>query len=333
MIRVGFIGAGNFSIEHAKVLVKLGASIAACYSTNRGKAEEFSKLFQAKQFDCPLQMVSKQYIDVLYIVVPPFAHDGTIEHKAINESIPFLCEKPLGLDMGVCQEIALRLKETGLITSSGYQFRQVAIWDEVKSILQRNQVSTIRMSSYSYMPKVHWWRQMEKSGGMMVEVGTHYVDILRYLFGEIVDVNAFVSTGIAEKNYENCNIYDSMEAIFKFEQPIIASMGVTHLLKTRFAREDILQIYGDDFVLHLDWVQLRYHGTAQIKYKEPGQENWKTSSHAVNREALLLKHSELFLKAVKTNEKCWIKSDYLDALETQKVTNACNQSAFSEEIL
>lgn len=330
MLRIGFIGCGHFSYEHADALESMNVSITACYSSNQEKAKAFAQKYDAQLFDSPLSLISKEYIDILYIVIPPFAHDGAIEHKAINESIPFLCEKPLGLDMGVCEEVASRLKETKLLTASGYQFRQVSIWDDVKAILARNTISTIRMSSYAYMPKIHWWRRLEKSGGMMVEVGTHYIDIMRYLLGDIIGVKAVASQGIAEKNYENCNIYDSMEAIFQFKQPIIGSIGVTHLLKNRFAREDECKIYGDDFVLHLDWVQLRYHGKAKIRYKEPGKDAWSVLSHTVSRQSLLKKHSENFLKAIRTQDPSFIKSDYIDALETQKITLACNQSALEQ---
>jgi myo-inositol 2-dehydrogenase / D-chiro-inositol 1-dehydrogenase len=217
MIRIGFIGTGNFARQHAEVLKELGANIVACFGTNQEKTGSFAKDFQCTPYDESSALISSDIIDALYIAIPPFAHDGRIELKAVEKNIPFLCEKPVGLDLSVCKQVSEQIEQANLITSSGYLLRYESLFNQVKEIINRNRISTIRVCSYSYMPEVHWWRRTALSGGMMVESGSHYIDLLRYLFGEITDLAAVTSDGFAKSNVSNCDIYDSMEAILKFQ--------------------------------------------------------------------------------------------------------------------
>lgn len=327
MIRIGFIGTGNFAKQHAEVLIKLGSKIVACYGSNARKTTEFSRDFQCKIFNEPFQLISPDVIDALYIVVPPFAHDGRIELKAVEKKIPFLCEKPVGLDLSVCNEVSQKIDQNSLITSSGYLLRYEPIFVKLKEILNRNKISTIRICSYSYMPEVYWWRNEKLSGGMMVESGSHYIDLLRYLFGEIDSVASVTSNGISRHTISDCDIYDSMEAILKFQSGNIASIGVTHLLNTIHARNDELQVYGQDFALKVDLYKLRYKNEATILYKEPNDSDWNIISHHTSKKELLTKQSINFINAIQKNNRSFIKSTYPDAVKSLAVALAMNQSA------
>lgn len=327
MIKIGFIGTGNFARQHAAVLGKIGANVIACYGRNSEKTASFSKDFQCKAYDNPFDLISLDVIDALYIVVPPFAHDGSIESKAIEKKIPFLCEKPVGLDLLVCKKVAHSVGQNNLITSSGYLLRYEPLFVKIKEIINRNKISTIRICSYSYMPEIYWWRKEKLSGGMMLEAGSHYIDILRYLFGEINSVASVISNMFSKHIISDCDIYDSMEAILKFQSGTIASIGVTHLLNKIHARNDELQVYGQDFAMKIDLYKLRYKNEATVLYKEPGDIDWNTISNYTSKEKLLTKQSTTFINAIQQNNHTLIKSTYTDAVESLKVAIAMNQSA------
>jgi predicted dehydrogenase len=44
----------------------------------------------------------------------------------------------------------------------------------------------------------------------MVESGSHYIDLLRYLFGEINSVASVTSNGLSRKTISDCDIYNNM---------------------------------------------------------------------------------------------------------------------------
>lgn len=327
MIRIGFIGTGSFARQHAEVLKELGANIVACFGTNQEKTVAFARDFMCKSYGESLALISSDIIDALYIAIPPFAHDGSVELKAIEQNIPFLCEKPVGLDLSVCKQISERIEQANLITSSGYLLRYEPLFNQVKEIINRNRISTIRVCSYSYMPEVHWWRKSALSGGMMVESGSHYIDLLRYLFGEISDLAAITSDGLAKNNIANCDIYDSMEAILKFESGYIGSIGVMHLLNKIHARNDILEIYGQDFSLKIDLYKLRHKNEATAMYKESTDQDWRSISNRTCKKNLLISESKAFLAAIQQKNPTLIRSSYADAVKSLKIALAMNQSS------
>lgn len=333
MTRIGMIGTGNFARQHAEILEKLNCKIVGCHGTNKDKTFAFSNEFNCKIFENPVDLISPHAIDVLYIAIPPFAHNGNVENHAIKQKIPFLCEKPVGLDLSTCKKIADKILETNLITSSGYLLRYEPLLNHVKKIIQRNKISAIRICSYSYMPEVHWWRKKELSGGMMVESGTHYIDLLRYLFGEITSVASIASKGFADKNIADCNLDDSMEAILKFQSGMIASIGVTHLLNKINARNDELLVYGEDFALKIDLYKLRYKNEATVLYKEVNDKEWITLSNPTSKQLLLEYETSAFINAIKANCPSLIKSTYPDGVKSLEVALAMNQSAEEQHFI
>ena len=329
MTKIAFVGTGNFARQHAVALKAMGVSIVGCYGTNQHKTLAFAHDFQCAVFPTAETLLSSS-IDALYIVIPPFAHDGRVEQLAVTNKIPFFCEKPVGLNVAICNQIASEVARTQLVTSIGYLLRYAPIFAKIKKILTRNKISTIRICSYTHMPTVHWWRQQKLSGGMMLETGSHYIDLLRFLFGDISHVAAFTAGGFANQTFEKCDTYDAMEAILKFESGPIASIGITHLLNNIFARRDELQIYGQDFALKLDLYQLRYQNEAKVFYKECIDKDWKVISFTSSKEALLHAESFAFLEAIRCKNPDLIKSSYGDALKTLKVALAMNAAASNE---
>lgn len=327
MIRIGFIGTGSFARQHAEVLEELGANIVACFGTNQEKTAVFARDFRCKSYGKSLDLISSDIIDALYIAIPPFAHDGSVELKAVEQNIPFLCEKPVGLDFLGCKNVAEQIEQKKLITSSGYLLRYESLFSQVKEIINRNKISTIRVCSYAYMPEVDWWRKMALSGGMMVESGSHYIDLLRYLFGEITDLAAVSSSGLARINISNCDIYDSMEAILKFQSGYIGSIGITHLLNKIYARNDMLEIYGQDFSLKVDLYKLRYKNEAVASYKESTDHDWNIISNSTCKKDLLISESKAFLSAIAQKNPALIRSSYPDAVRSLKVALAMNRSS------
>lgn len=329
MMRVGFVGTGNFARQHAEILRGLDVDVVACYGSNQEKTMAFANNYACKIYHDPIQLISPNIIDILYIVIPPFAHDGSVEQRAIEQGIPFFCEKPVGLDLELCNLIANQIESSSLITSSGYLLRYEPLFEEIKKIINRNEISTIRICSYSYMPEVHWWRKNHLSGGMMVESGSHYIDLLRYLFGEITTSLAVTSAGIANENLPACDTYDSMEGILKFESGMIGSIGVTHLLNNIHARNDMLEIYGKDFALKVDLYKLRYKNEAVAKYKELGDADWQTIVRPTSKKQLLSAETLAFVNAVQHNNPLFIKTTYPDAIKTLKVSLAMSNVVIS----
>lgn len=314
-MKVGFFGTGAFAQEHARSLQNIGAEIAACCGTNPAKTKTFAGKYGARVFDHPDEMIHPAIIDALYLVVPPYALDGKLEQSSLDQGIPFFCEKPVGLDLAVCRNTARQVEATGLVTACGYILRHGNAAAAMKTVIARNRISIIRAGRMENLHGPVWRRSMEKSGGGMVDLGTHQVDLLRWLLGEIQSVAALATSGICRDRFENCDIYDSMDSQILFQSGVIGDIAISCILENQAKKTDLLNVFGRDFMLTFDF--------CQVRYKE-GAADWVELTVEPDRMDI---ENRNFLEAVEQRDPRRVLSSYPDAVKTLAVTLAMNQSA------
>lgn len=316
-MRAGFYGTGDYAAVHAECLRRLGAAITACWGTNPEKTAAFANRFGAKVYNSFEHMVRPDVIDVLYIVIPPFAHDGGVERLALKRGIPFLCEKPVGLDLRLCRDIAEQVDSTKLVTSGGYQTRMASVNAEVRRILDHHEISFVRSWWLGGCPNKNWWRTMSQSGGQMVEQATHFLDLMRYLFGPIRRVGAMTNRGIIAARHPGADIYDTMNAIMAFESGVIGEIIATSVMSKTAAGRVIFQAGGDGILLE--------YGPESVRYRE-GDQGWKVMD-GIDWARLNLDLNRNFLDAAAVADPGMVVGSYLDAVDTLAVTLAMNASA------
>lgn len=316
-MRLGFAGTGSIAMEHARAVTALGHTITGCFSTNRSKADGFASVFGGRVFEDTEELISQRHIDALFIAVPPYAHDGRLERAAIRNRVPVMIEKPIGLDLDVCRSIATEVESAGLVTSVGYQLRESPLIPEIRTVIARNRIASVRSRRVSAFSPQRWWRKMSESGGMMVEEATHEIDLMRCVFGEIRSVSALTSSGIGVDRWDGCDVYDSMEALLAFGGGLVGSIGITNVLPEDFNHVDLLEVFGSDFYLSLNF--------DRVRYKEGGSDWVEIPSPSLD--SLVQAEDERFLDAVSRRAPADVTCTYSDALQTLKVTLAMNEAA------
>jgi len=316
MKRIGFYGTGSYAHVHAKSLQRIGAEIAGCWGRTPENSRAFADEFGGEVFEDVERMISPDSIDVLYIVVPPCGHDGAAELRAIEQGIPFLCEKPVGLDLGLCRNISKKVENTGLVTSSGYQMRAAEVNVRVKAFLSEHAFSSVRSWRLANCPQKEWWLKMETSGGMMVEQATHAVDLMRYFFGDITDICALANAGITAGKYEQADIYDSMETLVRFGSGPIGSVGVTNVLHRSMSDAVMFKACGEEAVVE--------YGMDEVRFKQ-GDAEWEVLPVFTSERGDALNRN--FLEAVDKQDPALVFGSYPDAVKTLDTTLRMNEAA------
>jgi myo-inositol 2-dehydrogenase/D-chiro-inositol 1-dehydrogenase len=188
--RVGFIGSGAVAARHALTLTALpDVHVGAVVSRRAAHAEAFAHRFSARAFDTVERLLDEGGCDVVYICVPPFAH-GRIEELVIAARLPFFVEKPLSHDLDTAERIAAKLAANPVLTSVGYQWRYSRSVDRAAALLRTRIPLLVRAQWLDRTPPPPWWSRPAQSGGQVVEQGTHLLDVLRVLAGEVHEVTA-----------------------------------------------------------------------------------------------------------------------------------------------
>src|SRR5262249_9939084 len=136
-VKLGVIGTGGIANHHLKNLVKMdGVEMTAFFDVDSSRAEKAASEFAgAKAFTNLDDMLDDRKLDGVYVCIPPMAH-GDAELKLVEREIPFLVEKPLGINNELPALIAEKVNGKKLITSVGYHWRYEEATAQTKKLLE-----------------------------------------------------------------------------------------------------------------------------------------------------------------------------------------------------
>src|SRR5262245_38314329 len=172
VIRVGFIGCGGNARGHMRRVREVeGAQIVGVCDVVPELASEAGELTGAEACTDHRALLDRGDLDAVFISIPVFAH-GAPELDTIARGLPFLVEKPVALDLATAKEIAAAARTMGVMVAVGYQLRYAGTVDVARERLARQRIGLVIgrywCNSGSGDPG-RWLRQMEKSGGQLVE--------------------------------------------------------------------------------------------------------------------------------------------------------------------
>lgn len=309
-IKVGFVGAGGRARGHMKALSEMDdVTLAAICDVNEGTAKEAAEQFGGTVYTEHAAMIEKEDLDAMYVVVPTFAHFDA-ETMAAEKGVHLFLEKPVAPSMAKANEILEATKKADVITCVGYQLRYFAAVQQARAFVSGRTVGMVVSHRWGGLPGTPWWRVMAQSGGQLVEQTTHQVDMIRYVAGEITEVQAYYALRTLG-DVENLDIPDNYAVTFRMENGAIGSLSSSCALREGGGSS------GIDFIL--DDARLNLTGASVSLSPEsagelpPGPENGDIDA--------------TFIDAVRTGDRSGILSDLEDGIRSLDVTLAANRSA------
>lgn len=312
MIRVGFVGTGGITGRHFRALAQLReqAEVVAVCDVIEERARAAAEPFAAKAYLSFPQMLARERLDALYVCLPPDAHVDQ-ELAAIDRGIHLFVEKPLPLDPTKAAYIARRVREAGVVTAVGYHWRH---WEHVqaaRAALAAEPVGLALGYFLNALPDSPWWRIKARSGGQIVEQAIHVVDLMRYLVGDVARVSADYAEranqdepGHAQEDVYTVNL--------RFRSGAIGNLSTCSILHRRFN-------VGLDVLCKKRVYRVREDAT---EVDGPGG----VERIARTNDAGLAENAA-FLRAITSDDRSGILSNYADAFQTQRVVIAANRSA------
>ncbi|MBN8630142.1 MAG: Gfo/Idh/MocA family oxidoreductase [Rhodobacterales bacterium] len=141
-------------------------------------------------------------IDVVSVCLPNYLHtEVTLAALAAGKHV--LCEKPLALDAASARPVAEAARKAGSVSGTVFNYRRIPAIAAIRARIEAGdlgrpvQIGVQFQCDYAADPLLpHSWRyELAKAGpGALLDVGTHAVDTMRFLFGEVVEVIGAVST-------------------------------------------------------------------------------------------------------------------------------------------
>ena len=192
-LRVGIVGTGAMGRTHAHAWQQTPAKISGFLSKSREPAQQLAAEYGSKLYDSLEELLP--LIDVLDICAPTHLHrEFTV--AAAEAGVHVICEKPLARTVSQAQEMIQVCESAGVKLLVAHVVRFFPEYWQAFNKVKAGAIgdpAIMRLRRGSYKPNkgnVSWFDDVEKSGGMLLDLMIHDFDYARWLAGNVKTVFA-----------------------------------------------------------------------------------------------------------------------------------------------
>jgi predicted dehydrogenase len=214
--------------------------------------------------------------DIVSVHSPPFMH---LEHVrlAAENGRAILCDKPFGRNAEEARQMVELADKHGVLNFLNFEFRRDPLRLKLKSLIEGGAIGAPQHVSWTSLMdrgrnRPHGWLfEKETGGGWIGAYGSHVVDALRWLFGEVAEAKGHLRTEVKERRDRErptelshpCTAEDAFTAWLRMES------GVTVSIDTAFAAAVTAP---ERFVVFGDQGALQVSGGKEVLLLKPDRE-------------------------------------------------------------
>ncbi len=211
-IRVGVIGTG-FGVRTLMpaLVATRGVKVEVICSARLARAEAAAARFGIPDaVDDFRRLVARDDLDLVCVCTPPARH-AEMAMSAMDAGHHVFSTKPLATTLSEARALRDRARQLGAVTALDLDLRYVPTHRYLRQLVGEGYLGQPRFILISVMSDnatdpttnvyYYQWVSLRSEGGGILRTSlmNHYLDLLRYTFGEIATFTAGVSTMISEK--------------------------------------------------------------------------------------------------------------------------------------
>ncbi|XP_002124667.2 glucose-fructose oxidoreductase domain-containing protein 1 [Ciona intestinalis] len=199
---VGVFGTGITAKLMMHLLKTSGFRIEGLWGRTEDEAQELASLLDIPFSTCSIDdVLLNQRVDLVCINCPPFLH-SQIAVKTLGIGKNVLCERPAGLDQDdTMRMLKAALYYPSLMSLMTYHLRFLPTFLEMKQQVGDGGIGELLVvevrvhSGVSLNINYNWSHDSRMGGGVLTNLGGHFVDIVNFVSGQkAVKVHGFVTT-------------------------------------------------------------------------------------------------------------------------------------------
>ena len=257
-VRLGVVGAGGIAAAYAQLLTGSGGDgVAVGVVDVRAEAAAA----WAERVGCPalpdVDALVAARPDAVVLCTPPATH-APLAAKFLAHGIAVLCEKPLAIDerSALTMHDAARRSRTPLGMAAKFRFCTDLI--RAKALMEDGSIGTVRLVENAFTSRIdmgpRWNSRRELSGGgVIIDNGTHSVDLVAWLVGPITSVFA-----TEQSRPGHLDVEDTARLQLVTEPGVDASVDLSWSIDKSLS--DFLRVYGTDGELRVGWRESAWRG-------------------------------------------------------------------------
>lgn len=267
-LRIGMIGCGVHAIANIySTLHHLGQPIQAVAARHMDRARAAAERFGAPHvYDDYHRMLAEEELDAVFVVTDQTSQ-APIAMDCLRAGVDVFVEKPLGMSVEEAQQVADVEKSTGRKVMVGFMKRFSPAYVKLREIIRKTEKFGPALSFMGMFAitsgRPGWNDEVYTKVG-----GIHYVDLMRWLFGEATSVQGLTNTKGEE--------VDS-GFLLRFDSGVIGQLFLAGLPAWKRHWEELCVTGTKGFVKAENMLSVRYHLDRPVETVGP---RWRTLDEA-----------------------------------------------------
>jgi predicted dehydrogenase len=281
-LRVAVLGMGWWSDVLSDAIKRTSEiEIVACFTRSEDKRRAFAEKYKCRAAASYQEILADRSIAAIVNTTPNNVHLETTRQAAEAGKHVFL-DKPIANTVREGMAIAEVCRKAGVVLALGYQRRREKHFRWIKAEIDAGRfgklvqaecnISRDRLGQFDLSS----WRYTAEGmpGGVMLQIGIHYVDVLEYLMGPIKSVSARLAQLVLPGDNP-----DVANMILQHENNALSNLTASYASASEFY---MMNIYGKEASAYYDL----FSGLRHLKRGEKAARAIATEKNDTIREEL-----------------------------------------------
>jgi len=314
-VKIGLIGCGRIAQDHLRAFSKIeNVTIQAVSDSVAEKANSTAEEYGCKAYTDYRDMIDSEELKAVVIATPPSEH-AQMSIDTMSKGINVFCEKPFALNSSQAQQMCdcARDKNVTLMMASKFRFVEDVV--KAKSIIESGLLGRVILFENVLCSRVDMTKRWNSSaafsgGGVLIDNGTHSVDIARFLLGPINLIQAQFGCQVQDMEVE-----DTARIYFETRSEVMGTIDLSWSINKELPA--YINIYGTEGTVAVGWK------SSQYKLREKGE--WVVFGQGYSKQRAFENQSNHFISCITQGEKPIILPE--DGLESVKVVEKAYESS------
>lgn len=251
--RVGIVGVGNIGTAYA---MAIGSSsvvqLTAVCDPDAEQRNAVAATTGAEAFSSHHDLARSGLCDAVIVCTPPSTHPQVVR-DCLEAGLDVLCEKPFAIEATDAAAMFRTAEQTDRLLAMASKFRYVPDVAKAAGLIRSGAIGEPTLIDVTFASAVDMsnrWNSVRSvsGGGVLIDNGTHAVDVVRYLVGPISRVSA-----VQGRTASSDDVEDTAILLAETQCETIATIHVSWAMPTH--KRSFVVVNGTEGALKIGWTE------------------------------------------------------------------------------
>lgn len=326
MIKFGIIGCGRIALRHATLLTGGSiphAKLVTVCDNVRERAKQFGDQFSVPHYFDYIEMLENEDLDVVVVL----SESGNHAKHSIDAARYYkhvIVEKPMALSLDDADKMIAACDEVGrklfVVKQNRFNLPVVKARQAIEGgRLGKLVLGTVRVRwcrTQEYYDQDAWRGTWAYDGGVLTNQASHHIDLLEWMLGDVVSVQAMSETALVDIEAE-----DTAVVILRFKSGALGVIEATTATRPKDL-EGSLSILGEKGTIEISGFAVNELKVWNFTESEPGDDEVLKKYSCNPPDVYGFGHQAFYLNVIDCLENG--KKQLIDGIEGRKSLELIN---------